>query len=323
MNKKLQTFILKTTESEKIKSIHVIQNLWSNYGQIIRAKLINGNVNSVVVKHVQAGKAGVKEVNQSFSHRRKVFSYQVETNWYRHYSSMCKGNCRVPELLGFDQMEEDVVLLLEDLNESGFTVRKSYVTNIEMKTCLSWLANFHATFLGEKTKGLWEAGTYWHLETRPEELEKSDDISLKNAAHYIDHKLRSARFQTLVHGDAKLANFCFSEDSEKVAAVDFQYTGGGIGMKDVAYFISSCLDESISDKQEKDLLDFYFSELKSAVIRNGKIVNTADLEEEWRNLYYLAWTDFYRFWKGWASGYRSKDSYSERVKNKVLAKLKS
>ena len=68
------------------------------------------------------------------------------------------------------------------------------------------------------------------------------NADLKKAAQGIDKRLQSARFQTLVHGDAKLANFCFS-DVGQVAAVDFQYVGKGCGMKDVAYFISSCFNE--------------------------------------------------------------------------------
>jgi thiamine kinase-like enzyme len=65
---------------------------------------------------------------------------------------------------------------------------------------------------------------------------------LKEAAPVIDEKLNTCAYKTFVHGDAKLANFCFAPDGQ-VAGVDFQYVGGGCGMKDVAYFIGSCLNE--------------------------------------------------------------------------------
>ena len=97
--------------------------------------------------------------------------------------------------------------------------------------CVSWLAGFHAQNLNADPAGLWESGTYWHLETRPDELKRLDDPVLKQAASSIDQKLKDTKFQTLVHGDAKLANFCFSDDGNQVAAVDFQYVGGGCGMK--------------------------------------------------------------------------------------------
>ena len=80
-------------------------------------------------------------------------------------------------------------------------------------------------------------GTYWHLDTRPEEFEKIEHKQLKSKAHRIDEILKECEFQTIVHGDAKLANFCFSEHGEGVAAVDFQYVGRGCGMKDVTYFL--------------------------------------------------------------------------------------
>lgn len=83
---------------------------------------------------------------------------------------------------------------------------------------------------------LWKQGTYWHLSTRPEELAKMLDSPLKQHASHIDEKLDECSFKTIVHGDAKLANFCFTKSGTKSAAVDFQYVGGGCGMKDVAYF---------------------------------------------------------------------------------------
>ena len=40
--------------------------------------------------------------------------------------------------------------------------------------------------LGDDADALWESGTYWHLETRPDELEELEDLDLKNAASAID-----------------------------------------------------------------------------------------------------------------------------------------
>gem|GEM_PF-6732341 len=61
---------------------------------------------------------------------------------------------------------------------------------------------------------------------------------------HVDRLLGQARFQTLVHGDAKHDNFCLAARANGAAAVDFQYVGRGPGIKDVAYFLASCLTPS-------------------------------------------------------------------------------
>jgi len=153
-------------------------------------------------------------------------------------------------------------------------------------------------------------------------LEVLEDIDLKRAANKIDDKLNNSVFQTFVHGDAKLANFCFSNDGEKVAAVDFQYVGGGCGMKDVAYFIGSCLHEEDSEQLEKPILHFYFSALKSAVKKQKKTIDMVALETDWRAMYPVAWADFHRFLKGWSPGHWKINSYCERITREVIEKYK-
>lgn len=170
-------------------------------------------------------------------------------------------------------------------------------------------------------EGLWPQGTYWHLDTRPDELEALDDALLKDAAHKIDRKLKECQHQTLVHGDAKLANFCFSPDGNNVAAVDFQYVGGGCGMKDLAYFIGSCLTEEECEQLESRLLDTYFTSLKKALTVCKPAVNSNEVEAEWRELYPYAWTDFHRFLKGWSPGHWKLTSYSEKVAQDVIQQL--
>jgi thiamine kinase-like enzyme len=174
------------------------------------------------------------------------------------------------------------------------------------------LAKFHASYLGKTPDGLWEVGTYWHLETRPHELEVLADYKLKKAAALIDDKLNNCKYKTFVHGDAKLANFCFSPDGQ-VAGVDFQYVGGGCGMKDVAYFIGSCLNESDCERLESQILDTYFEYLQDALTERNDA-----LEREWRALYRVAWADFHRFLKGWSPGHWKINSYSERITAAVI-----
>ena len=66
---------------------------------------------------------------------------------------------------------------------------------------------------------------------------------------------------------------CFSNDEKTVAAVDFQYVGGGCGMKDTAYFIGSCLDESECERLEDDILNYYFDQLNSGLSHLNKEVD--------------------------------------------------
>lgn len=210
---------------------------------------------------------------------------------------------------------------MEDLDGSGYPVRWSNLKRRQIELCLEWLAEFHACFMGDNPTGLWTTGTYWHLETRPEELKALTDQPLKQAAKRIDQRLSQARYQTIVHGDAKVANFCFSETGDQVAAVDFQYAGGGCGMKDVAYFVGSCLDEDDCEKQEAELLACYFECLSNALKRRRPDIDTKAVESEWRELFPFAWTDFHRFLKGWCPSHWKINSYSERLARETIERL--
>ena len=140
---------------------------------------------------------------------------------------------------------------------------------------------------------------------------------LKDAAAEIDSVLSQATFKTIVHGDAKLANFCFSE-AGAVAAVDFQYVGGGCGMKDVAYFVSSCFGDAECEAREDELLGLYFDQLRNAIGDNGL---SGAVESEWRSLYPFAWADFYRFLAGWSPGHWKIHGYSQRQMETALERL--
>ena len=174
--------------------------------------------------------------------------------------------------------------------------------------CLRWLAGLHGAFAGRVPAGVWPTGTYWHLATRPDELTAMAEGPLKRRASALDAAL-SAVPLTLVHGDAKVANFCFSAKHE-VAAVDFQYTGGGCGLKDVAYFLGSCLGDQALQQTADQWLDVYFHALARS-----------ELEAAWRPVWPHAWADFERFLAGWSPGHWKRSGFAAGMTERALAAL--
>lgn len=320
----IQETIIQLTGATKITKIDPIQELWSGYGEISRYHLSGTKHTSVIVKHIHVPDKTKHPHgwDGDISHRRKLASYTIEMAWYENWAHKCKDACRVPALLGTKKYPKNTIIVLEDLDAAGFHKRQCQLSLSGLLPCISWLAAFHATFLFEESKDLWPTGTYWHLDTRREELAALDDMPLKTAAVKIDHLLKDSKFQTIVHGDAKLANFCFSQDNLRVAAVDFQYVGKGVGMKDLVYLVGSALPPDDCEKYEGAMLNHYFSELKYALKETQKIVNTHALEEDWRSLYDVAWADFHRFIKGWRPGHHKINSYSEKLTQRVLERNK-
>ena len=106
-----------------------------------------------------------------------------------------------------------------------------------------------------------------------------------------------------------------------LAAVDFQYVGGGCGMKDLAYFVGSCFREEEAEIREDEVLSFYFKELHGFLDSIGSDVCPDELEADWRPLYHVAWADFHRFMKGWSPGHWKLSDYSERITREIIDSL--
>ncbi|TWU57789.1 Phosphotransferase enzyme family protein [Rubripirellula reticaptiva] len=321
-------FIRQVTGASSVFDASIVQSLWSGYGQIYRVHLVGSAAESVIVKHVRPPSKSdhPRGWDGDQSHQRKLRSYEVELHWYRDFAARCDGDVRVPHCYGTTSGDGQIMFVLEDLDAAGYPLRRGSLNRSGVTMGLRYLANFHATFLGVSPTGLWKRGTYWHLETRPDELAAMGTCDLKRFAADIDSALNGCRFQTLVHGDAKVANFCFSADGSAIAAVDFQYVGGGCGMKDVAYFLGSCQDDSQCERDESLLLDTYFEAFHS---RRAKIVGKTDgtigreLESEWRSMYPVAWADFTRFMLGWCPGHSKLTRYSHDVAARVVEQIRS
>ncbi len=314
-------WIASIMKAERARKGARIQSLWSGYGELFRVELAGAEVESVVVKSVKPPEAmgGSPRSSEGLSHARKRRSYDVEECFYRTLSNHCDVASRVPHFFGSRKRGDGWLIVLEDLDAAGFPLRARAFDRKRTSLCIAWLANFHARFLGSRTDGLWKTGTYWHLATRPFEEAAMDDDELKSVARAVDRKLREATFQTLVHGDAKPTNFCFARKEAAVAAVDFQYVGGGVGVKDIAYLVS-CEDD-LRDDRIASVLDEYFWLLREALERVEAKVDAAAVENEWRAVFPFALVDFYRFYAGWAKEHWSREAHARTFVHALVAKL--
>ncbi|MBW3695098.1 DUF1679 domain-containing protein [Vibrio sp. T187] len=299
----------------------VIQPLWGKYGELVRLHF--SNQTSLIVKHVCLPERSQhpKGWNTKLSHQRKVHSYQVETAWYHDYTQIIDEQCRTPQGILCEQSSGEWLIVMEDLAQAGYSQVVESADRLHLDSCLSWLANFHAKHIGSHGERLWESGTYWHLETRPDELAAMSDKTLQAKATTINQMLNATPFQTLVHGDAKLANFCFSLDGKQAAAVDFQYVGRGCAMKDVALFMSSAVLPEDCLEMEAWILDRYFTHLEKAIARYQPNLSFTEIEQAWRPMFYVAWADFHRFVKGWSPEHWKINDYTEQLTRSVVAEL--
>ena len=319
MNLPVKTQLLQHFKATNAVELEIIQSLWSGYGTISRWQLFGAEIETVVVKQIQLPEKTIhpRGWNTEISHQRKLKSYKVEMAWYSSYGKQVKQSCKIPLCYFTSKVGEASLLVLEDLDAVGYEERRTDLDVRGVKLCLKWLASFHGQFMNQKPTDLWNEGSYWHLETRPDELVAMEEGWLKDNARRLAEQLKSCEYQTLIHGDAKVANFCFAQNMKAVAAVDFQYVGGGCGMKDVIYLLGSCLTEEECETHEVELLDFYFEELSLAT----DLKDFHALEKEWRRMYSIAWSDFTRFLLGWMPTHKKVNGYSLEMVNQAMVAL--
>lgn len=305
---------------QQLHRTHKIQTLWGGYGELVRLYVDN---ESIIVKHITLPRppSHPKGWNTELAHQRKIRSYQAELHWYQDFVQTLHSECLAPLSIKTIESEHRCLIVMQDLMQLGFVSTSTEANDTQLESCLKWLAWFHASHIGNEGEGLWESGTYWHLETRPDELRALNDHALKANASKINDLLNNAPFQTLVHGDAKLANFCFTEDGTKAAAVDFQYVGRGCAMKDVTLFMSSAIDPNLCASKEKWLLDTYFQHLQIAIEQCQPQLRFSDIEAAWRPLFCIAWADFHRFVKGWSPTHWKINQYTEALSLKAIRSI--
>ncbi|KAI3390537.1 hypothetical protein diail_9267 [Diaporthe ilicicola] len=181
-------------------------------------------------------------------------------------------------------------------------------------------------------KTVWLNGGYTYLATRRTEYNRlrnnardewskpitgfidGGSVSIAEiVAAYLEPKLSwrapTEEYQTLIHGDVKSENLFTSTSGAEVAFYDFQYTGLGLGVCDLAklFTCSIPLNMLVADSQiphklkmqhgEKVLLKRYWARLKET---SGKEYDWAVFVQHWETAL-VDWLRFQASWGFWGN----------------------
>lgn len=275
-------------EVNSITSTAQIATLWGGMGSIVRLECQANNSNdniTIIAKRIRCSNP------RSFGDKRKAASYQVEASFYGSDACLelsekhicCKG------LHTDNDGNGTITILMKPLPNPSLYSMEGDVAKAAVRS----VARLHAFFWGnaKSTKavediGLAPQGTYWYLDTRPDEYEYMDgrrgiSRKLKQAAFGIDRALKEHEYQTICHGDLKACNMSMSTDPSYVTFVDFQYLGRACPAKDLAYlFVCGMdIDSDFEDRQEEELLSLYIDELAANGVGEDKDAPLPTLEK--------------------------------------------
>jgi hypothetical protein len=290
-------------------------------------------------------------------------SYAVER---RFYESELASRIRdampplsIPKFLGADldgsRPWPVACFLMNDVTQgaNAFPHHPPFLTPIQAKCALRWIAHFHALFWSEHTQHknvLWPCGGFWNakidlidwqkvqqhwmgtvqwLRQQESKLARETVISLTTnnikglgkrlQAHapalqeFLTQGMAIQRFGTVVHGDYKAANLFFKDKIETqddafdqgancVCAVDFQYTGGGIGAMDVAYLLYPDARGGFWESEEELLITYHETLIDQLVLQNKGGPKSLPYET-FHALYDLVRVQLTCYWlsKGWVA----------------------
>ncbi len=237
---------LPATDGEpKVSSVRSVARLWGGMGAVYEITLALSPEPIVII----AKRVSLPSRCTSIGDERKRVSYHCEAAFYAngHAEALLREGCAVPR-----------PLLVEDRGSAGLTIcmtrlvgRSPSMDEAATRAAMVFLARMHARHWGAARAdeavgaGLQPQGTYWYLDTRPDEHEamprRGWEGRLRLAARAIDARLKADPMQTIVHGDAKDANMLLLAGGE-AAFYDFQYCGKAPPTKDLAYALTCASD---------------------------------------------------------------------------------
>ena len=293
----LKKYVWDETESFTVPRNKIIRGMQANMF-IISCKNRNGEEKDVMVKRIVPLELPEKpslEIWQGFivSVRTEIEFYkqllEPENKCIRELFPTIHTSLGTPKQLDETPMDTSFSIIMQDLGSEY--IQKPMMNYEEAKLVMNSLARLHAHYWG-KVPETYPRGSFWVLEKRKafSEVENADrtwnefvdrfldletfhpDVRkigslLSSKAQMLD-SLTASGANTMIHGDAKGWNFFFAKNELKASSnkthpflfIDMQWTGRGHPLQDVAYALTTTLDEDTLEKMDS-LVDCYIDKL--------------------------------------------------------------
>ncbi len=208
--------------------------------------------------------------------------YNREANFYNKVAPECP--LRIPESYYSDVHQEtyDFILLMEDLGDVLPPDQLVGASADEVHRSIDNIAGLHAHWWGAtETSHPWmydqmsvaEAGKLKTMVYQPAlepALEKFDYLFteqtkaiMRNVGDRYEEAwaLHLMPVDTFLHGDYRQDNMLYIDDGGDPLVMDWQISGRGKGIFDVAYFMCQSVDVSLRGEIESEVLEFYVGRL--------------------------------------------------------------
>ena len=221
---------------------------------------------------------------------RRLRLYQREYRFYRDLAS--HAAIRGPALLygDFDERDHRFVLVLEDLRDMVSVDQIEGASEAQAITAVRAIARMHGQFWDKvdvpPVAGFNETADperhrlvqHVYQSCLPAAFDRfghcfSDamrGLAEEYGQRMVEHNDRlSSGSLTFSHGDFRLDNMFFGSDgTDDFAVVDWQVCGVRSGLYDVAYFLSSSVDEEVRRKVERAAVEGYAEVVRSLGVQH-------------------------------------------------------
>ncbi len=222
--------------------------------------------------------------NENIQVARLLDFYNREVNFYNHIGNTCP--LKVPDsyFAAVNQDSYDCILLLEDLGDVYLKDQLVGASEDEAFHAVANIARMHAkwwdkvsgtesnwmydSMSSEESLRLKELVYLPGLEPTIEKFEPFFDEEMKQVCRKVGERYpefwseRLTPINTFIHGDYRQDNMSYAEDSPDPVVMDWQISGKGKGIFDIAYFMCQSLNSNLRSEIEKQVLEMYVAKLQ-------------------------------------------------------------